>query len=63
MLIVVKSYHRSVQLEVPEDPGRQSVLLVPVGTSDRQVLEWAADLMKPEHVAALALQLEREHDP
>lgn len=58
-MIEVRSLHRTVKLDLgPDgDDGWQRWLLVPVGSTDAQVLAWAADGWPPRIVAALRAAL------
>jgi len=58
--IEVRSLHRKVRLDLPDD-GWQRWLLVPVGTSDEQVLAWAAEGWPPRVVEALRARLATEN--
>ena len=44
MRVEIRSYHRRVRLDAaPLEDTESLTFLVPVGTSDKQVLEWCKD--------------------
>ena len=52
---------RTVRLDSPAADGwRDQALLVPVGSTDQQVLDWAEGFLSPEAVAELREVIERE---
>jgi hypothetical protein len=59
--ITVRSTFRKVELETKLDDDQAWVLLlVPDGSSDAQVIEWAATTLPPEAVEELREVIERE---
>jgi hypothetical protein len=57
----VRSLQRTVQLTTPPpEPWTMQVLLVPVGSTDVQVVEWAAKVLDPASLSELCELLERE---
>ncbi len=58
-MIEVRSFHRKVIIDLgPDgDDGWDRRLLVPVGTTDEQVLAWAAQGWPPQVVEALRAAL------
>jgi hypothetical protein len=57
-MIEVRSFHRKVVLDLGDgDDGWDRRLLVPVGTTDEQVLAWAAQGWPPRVVDALRAAL------
>ena len=61
MSVEVRSLLRRVRLRAPAVDGWQDqALLVPVGSSDQQVLAWASAFLSPEAVAELREVIERE---
>lgn len=57
----VRSLLRTVRLHTPpKEPWTMQVLFVPSGSSDTQVLEWAAGVLDPASLAELRDILERE---
>jgi hypothetical protein len=61
--ISVRSLTRRVDLSTPLDPDNETawlLLLVPEGSTDEQVLEWAAETLPPEAVEELRAVIESE---
>jgi hypothetical protein len=57
----VRSLLRTVRLHTPpKEPWTMQVRFVPSGSSDIQVLEWAAGVLDPASLAELREILERE---
>jgi hypothetical protein len=57
----VRSLVRTVQLETPPpEPWTMQILFVPTGSSDVQVLEWAAAVLDAASLAELRHVIERE---
>jgi hypothetical protein len=57
----VRSLLRTVRLHTPpKEPWTIQVLFVPSGSTDTQVLEWAAGVLDPASLAELREILERE---
>jgi len=62
--VKVRSLLRRVRLHSPAADGWQDqALLVPVGSSDQQVLTWASAFLSEAAVAELREVLEREATP
>ena len=52
---------RCVRLATPPaDPWQRQVLWVPIGSSDQQVLGWAAEVLDPASLAELREVIERD---
>ena len=60
MWLEVKSLTRRVRIELEDDEAGSSwaMLLIPSGSTDVQVIEWAAQCLPPEHLAALRSAIE-----
>jgi hypothetical protein len=59
--VEVQSLHRRVRLHSPAaDCWQHQALLVPLGSSDQQVLEWAAEFLSADAVAELREIIERQ---
>jgi hypothetical protein len=60
MWLEVKSLTRRVRIELEGEDGDSSwvMLLIPMGSTDVQVIEWAAQYLPPEHLAALCSAIE-----
>jgi hypothetical protein len=57
----VRSLLRTVQLTTPPpEPWTTRILLVPVGSTDRQVLEWASQCLDPASLDELRDVLEHQ---
>lgn len=60
-MILVWSSHRRIRLETPPPDGSQrQVLAVPNGSTDVQVLGWAAECLEPAALQELREVIERE---
>jgi hypothetical protein len=61
--ITVRSHTRTVALNTPLDDDQSwLMLLIPEGSSDAQVLEWAEETLPAEAVAELAEIIQRQAD-
>lgn len=61
--IEIRSYNRRIRLQTPLDPENETaraVLLVPVGSTDVQVLAWAEETLPPAAVEELRAIIELE---
>jgi hypothetical protein len=60
MWLEVKSLTRHVRIELDDEDTemRSGTLLVPMGSTDVQVMEWAAQCLPPEHLAVLRSVIE-----
>jgi hypothetical protein len=60
MWLEVRSLTRHVRVELEDDDTEMSsaILLVPTGSTDVQVIEWAAQCLAPEHLAVLRPAIE-----
>jgi len=47
----VRSLHRVVKLRTPPPDGHRQILLVPEGSTDEEVLAWAAELLDEASLA------------
>jgi hypothetical protein len=59
VFLEVRSLHRKVRLELGEGDGYQ-MLLVPIGSTDKQVLAWAAEVLPARVVNQLQNVLAEE---
>jgi hypothetical protein len=62
MWIEVKSLTRHIRIELDDDDVDTSsaILLVPSGSTDVQVMEWAAQCLSPEQLDLLRSAIESE---
>jgi hypothetical protein len=60
MLLEVTSLTRHVRIELEDEDAdwNSATLLVPEGSTDVQVMEWAAQCLPPEHLAVLRSAIE-----
>jgi hypothetical protein len=60
MWLEVKSLTRRVRIELEgeDDDSSWVMLLIPTGSTDVQVIEWAARYLPPEHLTALCSAIE-----
>jgi hypothetical protein len=60
MWLEVKSLTRHVRIELEDEDTDSSsaILLVPTGSTDVQVMEWAAQCLPPKHLAVLRSAIE-----
>jgi hypothetical protein len=55
MWLEVRSLTRHIRVELEDEDANSSwaILLIPAGSTDVQVIEWAAQCLPPEHVTVL----------
>jgi hypothetical protein len=60
MWLEVKSLTRCVRVELEDKDGDASrvMLLIPTGSTDAQVMEWAAQCLPPQDLAPLRAAIE-----
>lgn len=62
MWLEVRSLARHVRIELDDKDGDSSwaMLLIPTGSTDVQVINWAAQCLPPAHLEALRAAIESE---
>jgi hypothetical protein len=65
MWLEVKSLTRRVRIELEDEDADSSaaILLIPTGSTDAQVMKWAAQCLAPEHLAVLRAAIEAPEQP
>jgi hypothetical protein len=63
MWLEVKSLTRHVRIELEDQDADSSsaILMVPTGSTDVQVIEWAAQCLPPEHLAVLRSAIDAQN--
>ncbi len=58
MTVEVRSLHRRVRLDsAPAEGWTEQILLVPIGSTDAQVLGWARECLPPDAFAELEARI------
>lgn len=62
-MILVASMHRRIQLDAsPADGTEVAILGIPIGSTSRQVLGWAREVLPPSAVAELEQEMRAAGD-